>query len=94
MSEWKTIESARKVHLTMILGYWPTTSRHDSIKHYFEVLTWIGGESAWLDAYGEEHKPTHWQPLPLPPVSRPDPHVYEQSGLDESGHAIPPPEEE
>lgn len=73
MSEWQPIETAPKDG-TRILAFWPDVYGNSSA---VQIETWWGAwghgrsketwQNAWEWADGANN-PTHWMPLPTPPV--------------------------
>lgn len=64
MSEWQPIETAPKEDGCEILG-WDGNS--------VQVLEWWAGGgnprlACWMDGHGISFEPTHWMPLPEPPL--------------------------
>lgn len=71
--EWQPIESAPKDE-TRILGFFPGAPEW----YDFSVICWSDSDSDWwgcspaaAGVCGDRHQPTHWRPLPEPPVSLP-----------------------
>ena len=68
--EWRTIDSAPKDG-TQILAFYPYWNGH---KNYQVVVHWCGwGNGVWqISASGgniiDGKEPTHWKPLPQPPI--------------------------
>lgn len=80
MSEWQPIETAPKDDDLILLylegsgvrpGYWDDDQRwDDKLKRYVEGNgRWLAVESQCLTGGGWQTAPTHWMPLPDPPVS-------------------------
>lgn len=73
MSKWKLIDSAPKTGRRIILFAQGSHGINDT---YWAVSYWfdhtkpgtLANESGWID-WPYAIKPTHWQPLPVPPAS-------------------------
>ncbi len=65
--QWQPIGSAPKDG-TQFFAWMPTYYQG---KGGFALCLWLEGE--WYDNKAWVIKPTHWQPLPLPPGEEPDP---------------------
>lgn len=61
MSEWRDISTAPKDGTEVLVCLGEITC----------VATWNlwDGEEAWRDHYGFHFSPTHWMPLPAPPIT-------------------------
>ena len=63
MSEWQPIETAPKDGRLILAA----TPRATDFSGFF-VVYWSGPDENWLYSVGRWIKPTHWMPLPAPPV--------------------------
>jgi len=63
---WQPIETAPNDGTAVLLWCQPTKDDAYAIQGWYE-----GGvfDRRWYDAYSEEVKPSHWQPLPAPPAA-------------------------
>lgn len=79
MSDWQPIETAPRDGIA-ILGYWEWAGEINGIDHDKEIaiIFWSGGRTdypgfEWVvrgtDAYAAWLRPTHWMPLPPPPLT-------------------------
>lgn len=71
-SEWQPIETAPSLCRILICG--GTVSWDDSPERDFSgVCLAESSEDGWRSSFGTDdflyHKPTHWQPLPPPPIA-------------------------
>ena len=64
MDEWQPIETTPKDGAEALLAYEP----HDEQRPRFVVVKWFPDLGAWLDCETYEVEPTHWMPLPSPPL--------------------------
>jgi hypothetical protein len=71
--EWQPIETAPKDG-TRVLAFWPNIFGHGNAT---QTESWFGpraadwGEACWQSAFEWDdghNTPTHWMPLPAPPV--------------------------
>ena len=78
--EWLPIESAPKDGTEVLLyGIWAGEIHGESKSPVIDIGSWAGGSSDYAgndwwqlstgDAYACWMRPTHWMPLPPPPVS-------------------------
>ena len=78
MTEWQPIETAPKVpHRTVIIaqqregGYWIVCEAH-YVKNARDidgklVSAWFGPGDYGDEEFSQPYRPSHWQPMPLPP---------------------------
>lgn len=73
--EWKTIDSAPRDG-TWLLLYWPHWF-HTPVTGYYDTRGWGGGNVGWYSdrmTHADGVEPTHWMPLPPPPLTKDQPH--------------------
>ena len=59
---WRTIETAYKDQRPMLMV-------REGVMHRAFIGRWSIKEGWWIDEAGDDRDPTHWMPLPQPPVS-------------------------
>jgi hypothetical protein len=75
MNEWKTIETAPKMNIVLLFAV--TDIGKDGSAKNWKMATgwWHTGAECWVWDDGNQVRkydiqPTHWQPLPAPPVEQ------------------------
>jgi hypothetical protein len=63
---WQSIDTAPRDG-TVVIGFDPSNVGNDYLNNV-EFMRWING--AWLDPATHTCRPTHWMPLPEPPMLR------------------------
>lgn len=72
LREWQPIETAPRDGTAILIFEPPRQSVQYEVHAVIQVAKWNVRGSWWVEAHGEgyeTYEPTHWMPLPLPPLA-------------------------